>query len=138
MYYALIFLLGGLVFAIGHVVWQLMTGQYHAPLVRELDEIEASTENEKLLQEYAEGGLPDWDREGIRQRMGWIWKETRGWVYGSPRPVSLLSLGLFILLYQYVWLKTLFFPNSRDLRLLLGARVWILHIAQKQENEEEF
>ncbi len=133
MYYALIFLLGGLVFAVGHVVWEMMTGQYHSPLVRDLDEIEASDQNEKLVDEFFENGLPDWDREEIRRRMSWLWKETRGWVFESPKPVSVLSLVLFLLLYHYVWVKTLLAPNSRDLRLLLAGRVWILHIAQKQE-----
>ncbi len=133
MYYALIFLLGGLAFAVGHVVWEMMTGQYHAPLVRDLDEIEASDENEKLIDEFFQNGLPDWDRKEIWRRMSWLWKETRGWVFESPKPVSVFSLGLFLLLYNYVWIKTALFPNSRDLRLLLAGRVWILHIAQKQE-----
>lgn len=135
MHYALIFILGGLVYAIGHHVWELMTGQYHAPLVRNLDECEASDENEKLVEEFFVNGLPDWDRREIWRRMSWIWKETRGWVFESPKAVSLFSLGLFVLLYTCVWLKTLLFPNSSDLRLLLGGRVWIMHIAQRQENE---
>ncbi len=131
----LIFLLGGLAFALIHWIWEAMTGQDHRKLVRDLDEYKANQENEKLIEEFFDEGLPDWDRKEIWRRMGWLWKETRGWALRSPGLLSLAALALYAVLYNLIWLKTLVRPNSMDLRLLLGGRVWVLHIAQKTTPE---
>ncbi len=135
MYYAFMFFLGAVVFAVGHLLWEFMTGQQHSRLVRDLDEYKARSENEKLIAEFFDRGLPDWDRREIWRRMNWLWKETRGWVFAAPGLGRLAGLAAFALLYSYIWFKTLLFPNSQDLRLLLGGRVWILHIAQKQRQD---
>ena len=117
--------------------WEAMTGTRHRGLVRELDEYKAARENERLLGEFFEEGLPELDRVGIWLRMTWVWKETRGWALRAGSPASVAGLALFSLLYVYVWLKTLVWPDSDDLRLLLGGRNSMLYLARRKDGRED-
>ncbi len=137
MWYALVFLLGGIVFAVGHWFWEFMTGPSHAGVVRELDEYKASRENQRLVDQFLKTGFPAWSRFEIWERMGWIWKETRGLALRSGSLLALLGLGLFALLYSYIWFRTLLFPNPGSLRTMIASRVFFLNVLQKRAMRDD-
>ncbi len=133
MLYLAAFLLG-IVFAVLLIwVWEFMTGPSHAPLVRAIDEHRAAKENEELMRQFLHDDLPPLNRAEIWVRMGWIWRETRGWVVASGRLLGFLVLALFALLYAFLWFKTLVWPSSDDLRLLLGGRSLLLYVVQNEK-----
>lgn len=134
MDYILTFVAGGVVLALVTWLWQTMTGQVHTKVIRVMDEYLAASENERLLEEYLGDGLSELSRAEIWRRMGWIWKEARGWVIRSGGLLSWICLLFFALLYIFLWFKTLAFPNSSDLRLLLGARSLVMYVAHNQDS----
>lgn len=134
MLYVLIFLLGCFVTVAVTWLWEYMTGESHAELVRELDERKAQIENEKLLDVFVEEGFPRLGRREIWIRMGWIWKETRGLVVHSGQIAGYICLGLFAFLYTSLWFKNLAVPNPDDLRILLGGRGAVLYVLQERKS----
>lgn len=137
MLYVASFVLGATLCLLAVWVWEAMTGTRHRGLVRDLDEYKAARENERLLEEFLDEGLPDLGRAEIWRRMAWVWKETRGWALRSGDPMSVAGLGLFSLLYLCVWLKTAVYPDSHDLRLLLGGRNSMAYLASKRKRPDE-
>lgn len=131
---AILFIVGVIAALLANWIWALVTDQSHRKLVRHLDEHKAAQENQRLLEQFMDEGLPDWNRRQIWRRMTWIWKETRGWIIRSGRVLNLFWLFLFAVLYTSLWLKTLLFPDSHDLRLLLGGRSWLMYVVQKENS----
>ncbi len=129
-----IFFVGAALALLANWLWHVMTGQSHRELVRTLDEHRASQENQRLLEEFLDGRLPKLGRRQIWYRMNWVWKETRGWVLRSGRFGSFVGLFLFALLYTGLWLKTLVWPDSHDLRLMLGGRSWLMYLVRNENN----
>lgn len=134
MDYVIAFVAGGMVLALATWLWQIMTGQLHARVIRIMDEYLATSENQRLLEEFLGDGLSELGRSEIWRRMAWLWKETRGWVVRSGTALSWACLLFFVLLYIYVWFKTWVFPNSSDLRLLLGARSLLMYVAHDKDS----
>lgn len=127
------FLVGGVVFLIAVWLWEWMTGQQYEELVRDLDEHKAAKENERFLDEVSQQGLATLSRGEIWSRMTWLWQETRGWALRSGSVVSFACLGLFALLYVYVWLRTMIWPRAESIRLLISGRSLLLYVAQGRE-----
>ena len=128
----LAFFLGGVAVIFASWIWEHMTGQIHGPLVGELDEYKAAQENQELFDQFLSEGLPDFGRPEIWYRMGWIWKETRAWAVRSGSFFALACLAFFGVLYTGLWLKTLLWPDSHDLRVLLGGRSFFLQLLHRK------
>ncbi len=131
----LLFLLGVFVVILGTWLWVALTGVAGSDPVRQIEERQAIEDNERLITEFLDAGLPRFSRREIRDKMSSLWKETRGRALASRGFSTLCCLAFFAGLYAWVWAKTALFPNSNDLRLLMGGRALVLHIAQKREED---
>lgn len=132
MVYLFIFILGGLAAFLCAWVWEAMIGRSPTLAARAMVEYQAAQENQRLLDEFVAGELPELSRSEIWEKMGWFWKEPRGWVARSGGALSWICLSVFAALYAYLWFKTLLSPNSHDLRLLLGGRSLIMYVTQER------
>lgn len=95
----------------------------------------AQQRTEALLRDFAGPGLPDMNRRQIWRRIAWIWKSTRAIALHSGRWSVAPWLALFAVIGFLLGLKTLFAPNSRSLRLLLGGRDFVSFlVADRRKN----
>lgn len=95
----------------------------------------AQQRTEALLIDFAGKGLPEMNRRQIWRRIGWIWKSTRTIALHSGRWSVAPWLALFALIGFILGLKTLFSPNSHNLRLLLGGRDFVSFlVADRRKN----
>ncbi len=116
-------------------LFQLMVGLDPAQLERELDQTVSSDQVERMLEQLDERGQEPLSRQEIRERMRWIWKETRIFALGSRSFLASLYLLVFAALWGLVWLKTLLKPNAEDLRLLLGGELFMLVQVRHRDDE---
>lgn len=101
---------------------QLLASRRQTDFRLSFDERHAQNRAEALLREFGGNGLPTMTRSEIWRRIVWIWKSARLITLRSGRWSAVPWLAVFALLGLGLGLKTVLFPNSSDLRLLLGGR----------------
>ncbi len=104
-----------------------LSGRIGRPTLRdEVDEILESNCVDQMMQELDQVGESQFTREEIWERMSWIWREIRVFAWASDGRSCNLLLVPCGLLYALVWSKTLIWPHGGDLRILLGAELFML------------
>ncbi len=109
------------------VLWtiELFRSIQQAALRKAVDDVLDSNCVEHMICELEHVGEGQFTREEIWQRMATIWKEIQVFALASS-PLGSLLLLLCGVLYLLVWLKTLLWPHGGDLRILLGAELFML------------
>ncbi len=110
------------------VFWiiELFASLNRAAVPEDVDEVLGSNCVERVMQELEQVGEAQFTREEIWERMAWIWHEIRVFALASNRFLGHLLLFHCWLIYWLVWLKTLVWPHGGDLRILLGAELFLI------------
>ncbi len=91
-----------------------------------LDEVMSNGDVEEMFDMLSQRSFPSMTRSQILQKTLCVWKETHILTADARGLATMFLLVFFSLLCLALGLKTLLVPNSEDLRLLLGAELFIL------------
>lgn len=116
----------GLVVLIIFWMIELFASLNRAAVGDRVEEVLDSNCVEQMMQELERMGEGQYTRDEIWERMEWIWREIRVFALASNGFVGNLLLFQCRLIYCLVWLKTLVWPQGNDLRILLGAELFVL------------
>jgi len=91
-----------------------------------LDDVMSNGDVEEMFEMLNSRNFPSMSRYEIWQRTACVWRETHILTADARGLATMFLLVFFSLLCLLLGLKTLLVPNSEDLRLLLGAELFIL------------